>query len=85
MRIQGGLSNIQFGWESNSLEIGSLARRQVSTKYAMDKLVLSKIPKENYQMIKIHYNSSLHIFITLLKSSNIEFPPIDFLQLIIDV
>ena len=65
MRCQGVPSNIQFQRESNSLEIGSLAGR-VSTHHAMDKLVLSKMPKENSQMIKIHSNSSWNIFITLI-------------------
>ena len=37
--------------ESNPLEIGSLAGR-VSTHHAMNKLVLSKMQKENSQMIK---------------------------------
>ena len=54
-------SNIQFRWESNSLKIGSLARR-VSTHRAMDKLVLSKMPKQNYKIIKIHYPYSWHFF-----------------------
>ena len=61
MRFQGGISKKKFGWESNSLEIGSLAGR-VSTHRAMDKLVLSKMPKENYQMIKNKFSFLMKYF-----------------------
>ena len=57
MRCHGVPSNIQFQLESNSLEIGSLAGR-VSTHHAMDKLVLSKMPKEILKMIKSYLPSS---------------------------
>ena len=42
----GGLSNIQILYQSNSLEIDSLAGR-VNTHRVMDKKNLSKMPKAN--------------------------------------
>ena len=84
MRVQGGLSNIQFGWESNSLEINSLARK-VSTHHARYKLVLSKIPKENSQNDKNPFSFLMKYFIILIGSHKVEFYSIWFLQLILVV
>ena len=79
-----GLSINQFGKESNSLEIGSQARR-VNTHRVMDKQKLSKIPKENKKMIKIHYPSSWNPFINFMRPPKVGFTSMRFIQLILVV
>ena len=84
MRGLNSLSINQLGNESNSLEIGSQAWT-VNTHHAMDKQILSKIPKANLKMIKIYSSSPLHHFINFMSPRKVEFPSMGFLQIILVV
>ena len=61
MRGLDGLAINQFGKESNSFKIGSLARR-VNTHRAMDKQKISKMPKENDQNDKKTFSFLMKYF-----------------------
>ena len=78
MKGHNGISINQLGKESNSLEIGSQARR-VNTHHTMDKKKHSKIPKGELKMIKIYYPSSFNPFIKFMSTPKVEFSSMGFI------